>query len=169
MSLSKTRYLPILADGMPDEGIKSVYDKLEEEGSLRWLFFDGCCTSYEQFLSLVRRVDFYTVVDTKDNSLVSVFWLNGRTGINCTVHTAFFKQYYRRSVKISQELIRWTFEAFPKLESLLCFIPVTNRLANKFVEKVGWIKVGTVPNLIKDAKTSQSIGGDMYYITKGEV
>jgi len=166
-----SRFVPILADVMSDEDVTDLYDQLKEEGSLRWLFFSNECKSFEEFLRLVRDTKnlFYVVVDMDKKDLVSVFWLNNRTSVNFSVHVAFFKNYFGESVGISKEVLVWLFKEIDFLESLLCFIPETNRLANRFVERVGWVKAGTIPKLIRDVKTSNIVAGNMYYITKGEV
>ena len=166
-----SRYLPISSEGIPDGDVKDLYDQLEEEGSLRWLFFSNECKSSEEFLALVRDYKnmFYVVVDMKKKELVCVLWLNSRTSINCGFHGAFFKKYFGKSTHIMREVLAWLFKDLGFLESLLCFIPETNRLANRFVNKVGWIKAGTIPKLIKDVKTSELVSGNMYYITKDEV
>ena len=165
------RYIPILANGIPNEGIKEVYELLKKEGTLRWLFFAGECKSYKDFLGLVRDASnlVYIVIDIESKELVSIFWLNSRTVINCSVHVAFFKKYFGKATEISKEVLSWLFDELDFLESLLCFIPVTNKLANRFAERVGWIKVGTIPKLIKDDTTSNIVSGNMYYIIKDEV
>lgn len=166
--VSSDRYIYILADAIPDKTIAGIYEKLVEENSVRWLFFSYPCESSKDFIKLVRDKDnlFYIIVDTVEKDLVGVFWLNNRTQINWNIHTAFFKKYYRRSVVIAKEVIKWLFNNITDLESLLCFIPVTNRLANSFVDKVGWNKAGTIPKLIKDTATSDIVAGNMFYITK---
>jgi L-amino acid N-acyltransferase YncA len=171
MSLPKTRYTPILAKALPAEEILTVYHQLVEENTLRWLFFSGECASFEDFVELVRNDNtlFYIVVDMKTKDLVSVFWLNGRTSINCGIHVAFFKKYFGKAVSISKEILKGLFEELKFLESLLCFIPTTNRIANKFAERVGWQRVGTIPKLIRDSKTLDIVSGEMYYLTKDEV
>jgi hypothetical protein len=156
---------------MPNEAIAEVYHRLEDEGSLRWLFFEGECKTVIDFISLVKspRNLFYIIIDSEEDDMVAVFWLNSRTKINCSVHVSFFKNYFRRSVGISKEILAWVFNTFSNYKSLLCFIPINNRVANKFVKRVGWIEVGTVPNLIVDAQSSQGVSGNMYYITQDEV
>jgi hypothetical protein len=166
-----SRFQPILAEGIPNEAIAEVYHRLEDEGSLRWLFFEGDCRTVLEFINLVRSPSniFYIVIDTEEEDLVGIFWLNSRTKINCSLHMSFFKAYFGRSVDIGIEMIRWIFNTFEEYKSLLSFIPTSNRVANKFTKRVGWIKVGTVPNLIVDAQSSQGVSGNMYYITKEEV
>lgn len=166
-----SRYLPILSDGIPDNDLVGVYKQLEEEGSLRWLFFSNECRSPKHFLNIVRDPKnlFYVVVDLEKKDLVCVYWLNSRTDINCSIHISFFKKYFGKTVNISKYLLKQIFKELVTIESLLCFIPETNRLANSFVKKVGWTYAGSVPSLIRDITTLNIVTGNMYYILRKEV
>lgn len=171
MSSLKTRYIPILSTALPEEALVEVYNKLKREGSLRWLFFDGEVLDAASFIKIARDSNnlLYVVVDEEEEDLVCVFWLNGRTSINCTAHGAYFKKYFKRSVNIQKYLIKWVFTNLSELESMIGFIPENNRLAISFAYKTGWTKVGKVPNLIKDITTKESTSGIMFYILRNEV
>jgi hypothetical protein len=158
----------MLASQLPDWVITHVYERLVSQKLNRWLFLSGEVTNEDEFKQLVRSKNalFYFVIDTEEQALAGVFWLNGRTSINCGLHMAVFKEYWGRSVQIGKECLEWVFNAISGLESLLSFIPDTNRSAKQYALKTGWIAVGSVPRLIKDVYTGDIVSGTMFYVTR---
>ena len=135
------------------------------------LFCESEITSVQEFIDLARNPNtlFYVVIDIDTEDFVCVVWLNGRTTCNCSLHGAFFKGYLRKSVDITRQLLRSFFIEVPNLESIIGFVPKKNRLAIAFGKRVGWTKVGTIPNLITNSKTREAEAGVLFYILKDEV
>lgn len=165
------RYEPVLATVLPDCVLEGLYEQLDTQGSLRWLFLSGEIETKYDFIKLTRSSNtlLYIVVDTLNNKVTGIFWLNGRTSINCGLHMVVLKEYWGDSITIGKECLIWIFTNTPRLHSLLSFIPSTNRLAIRYAKKTGWNESGTIPELIWDEYSNQSISGTMFYITKQEV
>jgi len=164
-------YEPMLIDLIPTEAIADIYYKLEEENSLHNLFIENDCPTVLDFIALVQSPlnNFYAVLDKASKDLVAIFWVNGKTAISMTIHTAFFKQYFGKAVEVSKQVLPWVFKTYGEIETLLCIVPVTNRIATSFVKRVGWNKVGRIPNFMDAFKQDKIVDGMVYYISKDEV
>ena len=154
-------------DGVPtlrDSQIKDLWIRMVGEGTARTVFIDGTVQSADDFLASMKHPGNQLWVFMEDGEPLVFFWLNSFEGRTARVHFCAFKTVWgRRAKEIAADGLKLCLTdrdgKGPLLDCLIGYTPVRNRLACRFIQKIGMRPVGEVPNLLFDAYEGQSITG----------
>jgi RimJ/RimL family protein N-acetyltransferase len=167
-------------DGMrnlPDLYFGGLYRRMKEEGSVHKVFYDGSVQCLADFVKFCKSHvnSFYVLFhgEVKDGNEAGIIWLNGFSfnQRRAYIHFCLFKKLWGNG---SIEAIRWSlaellgleYEQEPIFDLLIGFMPVNNRLAIKFSEKVGMITLGILPNAIYDYYEQKRVDAVLTYATR---
>lgn len=138
-----------------------LYDKLREDDLLR-LYYPNVDASDRSYPMFVRMMSSDTtqvlLVVLKDKKTEEVQGLVGiatyekmQFGPSTLGHAGFIfiRQFWdhRTSLEAGQRIMRFWFEEMPQpLDISVGIIAKTNILANRFVQRLGWVRVGELPD-----------------------
>lgn len=163
-------------DTMADKFLPWFWERLKADGLVE-LYFPGASeTGFADFVKLMSSRDTrILLVTTKDESdqpekfVGFASWqpmpfgqaLAGIAGF------IFLKEFWGSgtSVVAAEEIMRYWFEK-AKLDVMLGVIAERNKLANGFMERVGWTRMGAVPLL--HVYQNEQCPAVFWYITKDE-
>lgn len=150
-------YPYIEADGvrtMADSFLAGLYERTVHEGFDRVAFVDGSIRSVADFLGIVRNMAdnrFFVFAD-EAREVLGMFWATNFEGRACRSHFAFYREAGRRRLTVAmgrmglEYMLHAQDEAGYVLDSVEGLTPVSNRLACRFVRKIGMRIIGEVPN-----------------------
>ena len=138
-----------------------LYDKLREDDLLRLYYpnVDATDRSYPMFVRMMSsdttQVLLVVLKDKKTDEVAGLVgiatWTPMQLGPSTLGHAGFIfiRDYWdhRTSMAAGQRIMEYWFREIPqKLDIALGIIAKPNTLANRFVHRLGWTKVGELPN-----------------------
>ena len=135
-----------------DEEVIGIWDRICEEGKKEVLFYAGDITTLGEFVRQVRSQGTHFFVIKANDDTAGMFWLNGWEDYAARIHYIFFKRYYRYCLHIAKEGLKRLMaleraDGTPFVKVLIGVTPISNRLAVKFLQKVGFIINTEIPHL----------------------
>lgn len=129
---------------------------MKEEGTFQSVFYDGRIRTPEDFLEIMKKPANLPVFVFRGLDLIGVAWLNGLSGAHGFAHFCMLKgSWGRDSVKACQLFLEYWMSFMsggePVFHVLLGVIQKTNARAIRFVEKLGFVRLGAIPAMLRDA------------------
>lgn len=166
-------------DGVPtfkDSYIMEMFDKMERDGTIEMVFFDGGVKTREEFLSFVRRpgIQLYEV-SVKDSDVpVGFIWMEMFTKRTAFGHFCAFSEYWGDAYKIGHEILVILMSMRNSagdyvLDAIYGFTPIDNTLALGALEAAGFKRAGILPNAFYYASLGRVCDGVMVYFTREEI
>lgn len=134
-------------DGVPtlrDSDLVRLYLQMADEGRLEWAFYDGSVQSADDFLYFAKSTHLYLFLNS-DEEYLGFFWVTDLTPISCKVHFCMLAKAGKQVLKLGRMGLEFLGEHFKVIEGVT---PVKNILACKFIQKVGMIPIGVMPDRI---------------------
>lgn len=121
---------------------------LHLQGLAKHAFYDGSVTCPSDFLDLSRdpSVILFLILDTEKHRPVGHFHLTHFLGKSATGHFSLLKRYQgREGIRIGKEVINLIFDLKtennkPLVTNITGITPVTNKLACRFIQLIGFVK-----------------------------
>ena len=107
---------------------------------------------------------FYYLKAVEDGELLGVVLAVTENGISCSTHSFFLPAAYGKTVEALKKAMEWVTEHTP-WECLTAWIPESNSLAKKMVEKAGFEEWRFIPRSWK--KNGQLYGAHLYGWNRG--
>ncbi len=161
----------IKIDGIPtmkDSYILSLIDQAEEDGTLSQIFYgDSKYTKFDFLRKLKTEPQhnlFYIV--KYEGETVGFGLLDGMSHNHAYGHFCGFKKYWGKdSVAISKEVYRQLLKRFSVLVGI---VPSDNMFALRFCERIGMIKMGSIPRYYYNDKLEKHVDGVVFHITSAK-
>jgi hypothetical protein len=136
----------------PDAVITAFYQQMVKEGTLEIVFSDGSIESAEQFLQFAKRPENILALAVVDNQIMCMAWLNGCFKNHAFTHYAMLKAAWgKHTDAIAKAYFDYWFsfesEGKPLIDILLGQTPEWNRKGIKFLQRIGWTVLGTIPRI----------------------
>lgn len=161
-----------IQDGFPSMGdsyIMSLYDEMERNHQLRWVFFSGGVSNREEWLAFIKsRINpFWVMVDWSNirpddyPKAYGHILLTDCKKKYANVHFCFFRcnDKLKYASIFTKEMMR-----IMDFETLIGLTPVTNIKINQFMEQVpGFKKLGVVPKSSWDETEKKTVDSVIYY------
>lgn len=155
-----------VVDGIPsmaDSEIMSLYDEMEAQHQLRWVFFSGGVTNREEFKNFIKagKNPFWLIIDRDTMQPYGHILLTDCKAKSAYIHICFFRcnDKARYAAQFCNEILK-----IMNYDVLLGFTPATNVKINKFTETVpGWKRLGIVPKAAWDNMEKKSVDAVLYY------
>jgi len=157
---------------LKDSFVKTLWDKMEAEGTAKRVFCTGMVTDRDRFLAFMKSSKTVVLTQWDNDECVFIGWLNNISQHTAYAHFCCFKSIWGEQSEeaLKNALERWF--AFKDSEGELMFdvlcgaIPETNKLAIRLAERCGITKLGTIPDYIRDAYTGVKTGMTIVYIRR---
>ncbi|MEW5722531.1 MAG: hypothetical protein AB1896_05460 [Thermodesulfobacteriota bacterium] len=160
---------------LSEEHLRGLYDRMVRERTLKAVFFDGKVRSAENFLAFAAsgEIRFYAGYTREEEALepAGFFWLSDFKGLTAYIHFCLFRRLWgRASVGLAREILKGLLAAENEnkdryFRCVRAAVPRTNRLALGFIERIGFVILGTVPHGAWLAEEGRSVGLVEAYIT----
>ena len=152
-----------------DEFLETVFDKMVDQKLLKTTFWEGSITNEAQFVGMVKNSNNHVVFFLEDDDCVGFAWLSAVTSNYAFAHFCLFREMWGRSVKIGKDCMdywfSWPGDGGPLLDVIVGIMPGVNKPAHKYVEKLGWIRLGIIPNMFRDKERNQE-DAVIYYTSR---
>ena len=162
-------------DGIPtykDSEIRAFYDKMVRDGVAGLIFHDGYIQDADDFLRMMKGPDVALYIAHYKGDACGVGWLTHfePKARSCRAHfTAFSEIWGEDTVSIGREIFNqmlhmkaddgeFVFDVF------LGLVPAFNVRVIKWLNKVGLVAVGEIPNILWNGK--ESVPGTLFYLTR---
>jgi hypothetical protein len=157
-----------LEDGwsLPDEFLYSLAIQMVREGTFHHVFYDGTITSPEAFLETMQKPANVPVFFFDGSEPLGFAWLNGLSGNLAFAHFGGLKSARGRSVKIGQLAVKYWMTNFKFLSVILGITPQPNRLAVRFIERIGFTVLGEIPGVLFDAFKAEKVSAVVSYYAR---
>lgn len=156
-----------------DTVMRSIYERLDKEGLVRWAYFDGSIQSADQFLAAMKTGENRLFVVLHEDKAKAIFWLTHLEGRSCRLHFAIFKEAWG---KVGREMGRAVLAFLTGaqdqvgnfiFDSVIGIIPRPNALAKRYASDVGMKRVGTIPLMLFDAYAGKSVDAVVFNTVRG--
>lgn len=141
----------MLSDGV----LKDIYDKCEDEGTLRTVFYEGRIQNVDQFIAMMKNPVNLPVFVFRGYVPIGFAWLNGCSGYHAFGHFCFMRESWGKDSKEAAALIMHYWMSMtrddgqPMFDVILGTVPAFNRRACDFVQAIGFKKVGEIPHMMR--------------------
>ena len=148
-----------------------MIQEIRDEESFDTVFYEGTIRTDDEFIQLMQCSGNIPVFLFLDNECLGFAWLNGATGNMAFAHFGFKRAAGRKhTIAMGHALMRYWF-AFPGndgplFEFIFGMMPGFNQAATKYVERLGWTKLGSVPQMLKCEYRGGRDSAEIYYISR---
>lgn len=147
----------------------SIFDKIVDQGLLKTTFWEGTIDNAGAFFGMVKNPNNQVVLFFEDETCVGLAWLSAVTSNYAFAHFCFFREIWGRSVKIGQTGVdywfSWPGDDGRLLDVIIGIMPGFNKRAHKYVEKLGWIRLGQIPGMFRDKERNRE-DAVIYYTSR---
>jgi len=172
-SQSKIKLVPYVSlDGewtLSDDFIDAVFLKMVDQGLLKTVFWEGHVTNLNHFLALMKSPNNHPVFFFDNKTCVGFAWLSSVAGNYAFTHFCLFKDVWGKAVEVGLNAVdywfSWPGTDGPLLDVLIGIMPGFNKRAHKYVDKLGWTKLGQIPGMFKDKDRNRE-NAVVYYKTR---
>jgi hypothetical protein len=156
---------------LPDEVILSIAKQCEREGTFRRVFYEGHIRTPEDFLAMMQKPANVPAFLFRGSEPLGFAWLNGLSGNLGFAHFCFLKAAWGAdSEQMGRLLLKYWLSLDagkgPILDVVIGVIPQTNEKAVKFVERIGFVRLGAIPQILKDAYTGDRTAAVILYFSR---
>lgn len=151
---------------LPDEFLYSLAGQMVREGTFHRVFYDGHITTPEQFLATMQKPANVPVFFFDGTEPLGFAWLNGLNGGLAFAHFGGLKSARGRSVRVGQLALAYWMKNFTFLRLILGITPQPNRLAVRFIERIGFRVLGEIPNVLWDAYQAERVPAVISYYVR---
>jgi len=133
------------------EIIKKIWDKLAEEGLHTIVFYDADIRNRDQFLEFMQMPTNLPLIIFANKQIAGFAWLNSVSAKFAFSHFAFFKSSWGKFTdEIGKKVLDYWFsipddDGSQLFDTLIGAVPEFNQRAIKYAERIGYTKLGTIP------------------------
>lgn len=145
-----------------------MYEKTRDEGLLKTVFWTREM-SMADFIGMCQLAGNCLVFAFMGRECVGYAWLNGMSDNHAMAHFCLFKSIWgRRTEQVGKAILEHWFsfpgDDGPLFDTILGIVPGFNRRAHRFIERLGFIHLGTVPNMLKNRFDRED--AEIFYISR---
>jgi len=154
---------------LSDDFLDSIFQKMEEQGLVKTTFWEGNITDESHFIGLVKNRNNHVVFFFQGRQCVGLAWLSAVTSNYAFGHFCLFREIWGDTEKVGRDCVdywfSWPGSNGPLLDVIVGIMPGFNRRAHKFVERIGWERLGSIPGMFRDSELSRD-DAVIYYVTR---
>jgi hypothetical protein len=145
-----------------DETLIYIWKRIEEEGKVEQLFYDGGVKDIQGWLNFIKQPIVFPIIiwDDKNKKIVHIVWLKDAFDCCAWIHHCAVGSYQRGVWEVV--LDHW--RKFEVIKLLLGLTPKTNDKAIKMVKKIcKFTVVGEIPQVCKMFYARERVPGVLSY------
>lgn len=140
---------------LSDDFLAGIFHRIIDEDLLEIVFWDQSIGSFGDFLGFCVNQNHHICFVFKDRVCIGMCWLSGISGSYGFGHFLFFKDSWGTSTiqagkKVIDYWFSWPGNNGALLETIVGVVPGFNARAHKFVERLGFSRLGRIPNMLKN-------------------
>jgi hypothetical protein len=147
-----------------------VFDEMIVEGLVSAVFAGTNVSTSEDFRKMMRHPSNIPVFVVDGQQCIGFAWLNGVGGTHAYGHFCTFPNEAMSAVEMGEMVMGyWWSLGGPDnyaLDVILGTIPAFNQRAVAFIQKVGFVKLGEIPNLFSNPMTKERWPAVILYCTR---
>lgn len=147
------------AHSLTDEVMAAIFYRAKEKNLIRRTFTDGKIREVGDWMAFIRNPGNVIHTVWSPETCVAVAWLMEFGTNYATAHFFMFPEIYGRSVDVGKLSLNYWFSfqngERPLLDVICGQTPANNRLALKFIKKIGFETLGTIPKIAYNAYTGE--------------
>jgi RimJ/RimL family protein N-acetyltransferase len=156
-------------DGVPtmrDSDIAELYQLTEDAGLS--VFDDGAINNKREFVDYVTSFNVIFMRATQAGKLVGYFYLNRIATTTAYAHFMVFPKFWGTiyTMIFGIETMKICLKEF---DTIIGQMPSSNTTALNFVQRLGFHKLGSVPNLLWSESLQAPVEGTLLYMTRGDL
>lgn len=156
---------------MPDSYLSKAYRRTVIEKTIHKVFYDGSINNTYDFINFFKQKHIELTFVTYGQDEAGFFWLSPFVRRSSFITYCFYKNHLQESLHISRACIADIFnrkdsDGRYKIDTLVGLTPANNRLALKFLRKIGMEISGTIPDLVYDDTKHKNIDGILTYLSR---
>jgi hypothetical protein len=178
MSTPDIRPLPyVTVGGVPtltDRDIARLYQRLDDEGSVRRLFFDGAVRSAADLIGHFKHPGNMCYLVGYNGDVVGFYWLDNFVQCSCQLHYVFFKAFWGESARtvgrwvLNEMITQRDINGKYCIDVIIGMVPERNRLAVHYSRQVGMQWIGVIPNYYQNLYSGRHEAALATYYTRKE-
>ena len=170
MTTFRVRHYP---EHLTLQDLVDLWFLLVEDGLDAELFYDGSVQVQGDFVEFMQTQgrEFYLIED--EGEPAAIMWLDNWAGRCARIHFCVFRRAHGpKALDIGRFVTDWLLcatgqDGTKSLDVLVGVTPETNRLAIRFIKRLGFQMVGTIPHAVPMADGSQ-VGAVISYLKENE-
>lgn len=127
-----------------DSFIMSIWDRIETEKKAEYVNRTSENWGREDFLRSVKSDKLHLWIIFYDKKLFAIVWVQNIKGKRAEMHFCTFNGFPRNIVEYGREVQDFLMN-FYEFEVVYGFTPADNKLALKYLDKLGWVRLGVLP------------------------
>jgi len=152
---------------LPDTFLEDVFDEMVEQGLVSVVFSEVHIKTSADFKGMMRHPTNIPVFVVQAEACIGFAWLNGVCGTHAYGHFCTFPNGAMSAIEMGEMVMGywWSLGGPDKhsLEVILGTIPAFNERAVRFIQKLGFVKVGEIPKLFTNPATKERCSAVVLY------
>ena len=155
-----------------DEAMGYVWDKIKRANLVKRVWPTGEVRTADDWFTMIKNPTNIVNLVTGYEDVVAFAWLNGISHNHAFAHYCTFPEAWGRgTVGIMRQCLKYWFgfkdeNGNPMLEVILGRTPSDNRLAIKFLDRIGMEVLGEIPGIGIDVYKNKKVGLVFSYIKR---
>jgi len=150
----RVRILPYIevngARTISDEDLKDIYNRMTHEGTLTTVFYGDRVNSELEFISFFKNPNNFIAVAFLDKEMCGFTWINSLNETYAFMHFCFFKEFWGEKMQGIGKTSFDYFKSWGRFKVFIGMIPDFNKRAIQFAKKMGYVELGTIPEMVKE-------------------
>ena len=142
--------------------MRGIWDQLVAEGHYETVFYEGTIKDADDFVRMLQLPSTVVVVALRGSRAAGIAYLNGFTGNQAYGHFCFLRAACGTADEIGREIVAYWTKALG-VEFVMGVVPGFNQRAMDFVQRIGFKRVGAVPDMIKSAYRPDRVAANIFY------
>jgi hypothetical protein len=155
---------------LPDTFLEDVFDEMVVEGLVSAVFAGTNISSSKDFIGMMRHPTNIPVFVVAGTRCIGFAWLNGIALNHAYGHFCTFPNGVMTAIEMGEMVMGyWWSLGGPDsyaLEVILGTIPAFNSRAVRFIQKLGFVKVGEIPKVFLNPMTNERWPAVVLYCTR---
>src|SRR6185436_4992836 len=175
-SLSEIEILPYAnVNGkwsLPDSFIHSFFAKMERDGEIPRVFYDGTVTKSDEFLTLLQNPNNLPVFVLVNGTVLGLAWLNAINGNHASCHFLSLREAWgKESVRMGKKVLDYWF-SFKRENGKLSFdvllgvTPSNYKTVLRFIKEIGCTLCGETPKVLHNGYEDKYMNAVFSYIER---
>jgi RimJ/RimL family protein N-acetyltransferase len=146
---------------LEDEVVGAAYQKCLQQELIDTIFWETGIEDQDEFIAFAKKksviFSFVYLGEFGSGDIIGFVWLTGLSNNHALGHFCFFKEWWGdKTVEAGRIATDYWFsfegENSPLLDTIIGMVPAFNKRAHRYVEKVGFSRLGVIPRLFKNPK-----------------
>lgn len=133
-----------------DDELKTIFHRIESEGTLKIVFYNNTVKDEVEFIKFFKSTQNFIALAYLDKKPCGFTWINSLNETYAFMHFCFFKEFWGERMEGIGETSFDYFKSWGSFQVFIGMIPGFNKKAIKFAKRMGYVELGTIPDMVKD-------------------